>query len=273
MRSAALHLLRPTVYLFCSMFEGDNDTAAQYEERYCAFVDILGFSNIIADAKLSAQELRSILQLIHDPPKSDRQSFAWCGYRAQSISDAVCVSTYATALGLWHLCESIERLAMRLLSDGFFVRGAIAKGSLYHDEKMVFGRALIDAYTLEQKVARYPRIVLADATLNDLLAYREKAPSFTYFSVDETIKRDSDGVVYLHILNEIPAFLADAGYYNRHLHVRQYNRIAALIQRRLSEAAIKPRNFEKVYWFANYWNRTVPETARDVLRVTGPSSE
>jgi hypothetical protein len=62
-------------------------------------------------------------------------------------------------MGLLHMLYSLTSLSFELLCLGYFVRGAIALGKLYHDDEMVFGDALVRAYELETSVARFPRIL------------------------------------------------------------------------------------------------------------------
>jgi hypothetical protein len=60
--------------------------------------------------------------------------------KAQSISDSVALSTEPTMADLSDMLQTLTRLAIDLLCEGFFVRGAIVKGPLYDDDHMVFER-------------------------------------------------------------------------------------------------------------------------------------
>ncbi len=55
-----------------------------------------------------------------------------------------------------------------MLSKNFYVRGGIADGQNYFDNNMIFSKALIKAYELETKIAKYPRIVLDNSILKKL---------------------------------------------------------------------------------------------------------
>jgi hypothetical protein len=51
----------------------------------------------------------------------------------------------------------------------------------------------------------------------------------------------------------------------------RYAVIADQLQRRFDEATDNPNHFEKVRWFANYWNETIENWAIEGFeRVTGP---
>src|SRR5258705_6608072 len=121
-----------------------------YRERYCAFLDILGFKDLVEELKdgtLNFKFVQQMLSDVHNPPKDPKAAKA-ADFRAQSISDAVAISTRITPEGLLEIINATENLTIDMLLRGYFVRGAIVKGLLYHDDKMVVGEALIRAYQL-----------------------------------------------------------------------------------------------------------------------------
>src|SRR2546421_4304136 len=94
-----------------------------YPERYCAFVDILGFSTLIDDlgkGSITATKVQELLADFHSPVFGKRlQTPEDTDFRAQSISDAVAVSTRVTAGSLDHLFFALEMLSFRLLIEGY----------------------------------------------------------------------------------------------------------------------------------------------------------
>lgn len=237
---------------------------ADYEERYCAFVDILGFSQLVS--RLDMEQIRRLLQIIHNPPTVGLVRNPELGdVRAQSISDAVCISAACHAYGLMHLFFVLEELAIELLGEGHFLRGAIVRGKLFHDENMVFGEALIDAYRLEQDIARYPRIMITSAVIRDIVTYREDEQFDAQFF--DSVAQSSDGPRFLNVLDGLATDLSVGTDHPRH--VRNCNKLADQIEIRLEESFDNPRYFEKVQWFVNYWNRTMMEYT-GVRRITGP---
>src|SRR5689334_467657 len=140
-----------------------------YQDRYCAFVDILGFRQLIeqlgADTT-SFEVLHKLLNRVHGT--QPRIGVDESDFRAQSISDAVAISTTVTPVGLDLLFASIQGLALDLLCEGFFIRGAVVRGRLYHDDKTVFGDGLVRAYHFESEIAKYPRIVVTKEVREDI---------------------------------------------------------------------------------------------------------
>jgi hypothetical protein len=157
-------------------------------------------------------------------------------FKAQSISDAVAISTAVNQAGLSHLFNSLTLLTDDLLSEGYFIRGAVVRGRLYHDDRMVFGEALVDAFNLEANVVRYPRIMLR----------REVALDCKTYGIEAQVKQAHDGPLYLHTLNQmVNAVFLDCQQ-NQRSRIEVYERARHAIQRRFDEAVDNPRHFEKV---------------------------
>jgi hypothetical protein len=76
--------------------EGPIEQPEVYEQRYCAFVDILGFQGLIDQlrhGKLGVRDLRSLLKQVHDPRQIGAYIQRGSDFRVQSISDAVAMSS------------------------------------------------------------------------------------------------------------------------------------------------------------------------------------
>jgi len=247
------------------MTTGEHQSHESYTVRYCAFIDVLGFRELIyqlSRGALSAEMLRDLLRIVHESPRSEHvASFPGSDLRSQSISDAVCLSAASSPYGLAHLFYSIKQLARQLLETGFFVRGAIVKGRLYHDERTVFGEALVDAYRLESQVVRYPRIMVTKDVMEDTSRFLEQG----YEDFFDSLNQSDDGPYHLHILR-----LMILRKTNDTRDTLAWNRTAKQIQRRYREAVDNPRDFEKVQWFAKYWNGTVSEAACEIDEISGP---
>ena len=175
------------------------------------------------------------------------------------------------------IVHTINRLAVDLLTQGFFIRGAMVKDLLYHDDKTVFGQALIRAYQLETSIVRYPRVMVTREVVEDIRNIDDK--SFGYL-----LRRSSDGPMFIHVLRAIEMAVLPTtvlsventrGYRIDNTRfggkLMPYAAIGVQLQRRLDEATDNPGHFEKVKWFANYWNATIKEWGVDGFhQVTGP---
>jgi len=84
-----------------------------------------------------------------------------------SFSDHMVVShpsDVAFALqSLLHIAIQIHGL---VLERGLLIRGAITKGSLHHEGNVVLGEALNKAVFLEEKEAKYPRVIIDNTIIS-----------------------------------------------------------------------------------------------------------
>ncbi len=169
--------------------DASHGVAQIYEQRLCAFVDILGFSKLVEESIPSTtrqQRIRDLLRRVIDA-KPVRDSW-WVdiiearlrvlgipnprsaaeqkvvGYaaaeRGTNFSDNIVLSATLDAHAISTLITSLIFLLRDAAALGSYVRGGICRGLLCHEVDLCFGPALIAAHDLEQKVAFYPRIVV-----------------------------------------------------------------------------------------------------------------
>lgn len=185
-----------------------------YGNRFVAFIDILGFKQMIGhvEKKMPGHEqifkrLVSVLNFLneesiesngnHDLPvyefKGETLVERELGNpRITYISDCVIVSTDPDFDGFKSICNKLTKFSTDLACDGMFLRGAITYGPLFHDMKFVFGSAYQRAYEIESKLAVHPRI-LVDQSVLDFLHNR-----FGEFPLNDTgTTLGDDGLRYL----------------------------------------------------------------------------
>lgn len=130
----------------------DQAPEPEYTERYCAFVDILGFKELIGSVERGAMpftDLRDVLRAVRSAGENcgfaPQIGYLAADLRYQSMSNSIFLSAAKRPVGLLHIFYSLQYLCMTLLSKGYFARGAVVKGRIYHDDNMVFGDALVRA--------------------------------------------------------------------------------------------------------------------------------
>jgi hypothetical protein len=132
-----------------------------YERRIVSYFDILGWSANIEEAGADPRRIarlasipRMFASIIAGP--SDRVE----GAHLTSFSDNVVASVpFDERYLIWTL-QSLGNIQLGAALAGFWIRGAVTIGDLYHDAHIVFGPALNRAYYLESHHAKYPRILL-----------------------------------------------------------------------------------------------------------------
>jgi hypothetical protein len=244
----------------------------RYEERYCAYVDILGFKELVANIRRGSadpQTVRQLLTIVHKPRDSEVLGLGETDFHAQNISDALVLSTRLTVEGLSVLIDTLEDPAINALVEGYFIRGALCRGLLYHDRNTAFGDALIHAYQLESQIVRYPRVMVTSAVVTDAMN-----SNLRQYFVDH-IKPADDGPYFIHCLSKVRMILDVLSTWSPNSGIPKPNlsrcrTIYTQIQKRLDEAVDNPRHFEKAQWFARYWNDSIIVVDKDVVPIHGP---
>jgi hypothetical protein len=175
------------------------------------------------------------------------------------------MSAVGTSEGLDAMLYALEALTLDLLTEGYFARGALIKGQLHHDDKMLFGPALVEAYRLETEVVSYPRIMVSSDVLRTLKGWKGK-------DYKPFLRFADDGPCYLHVLRRLEEIRTtenpDAKI------VERFTQIQRMVQKRFRQSIDEPRHFRKVQWFARYWNKVVPPGGiHGIFRVKGAGAE
>lgn len=234
-----------------------------YAQRYIAFVDILGFRELIRKSEREPElieAIRSTINEVHKAEPGDGYVIVGDDMRSQSISDAVAISTADNGNGLYKMLHSVQMMQWRLLERGILIRGAIVKGAILHDNHVIFGPGFNEAYRLESTIAKYPRIMVARQVAKDIEQTQRAAELLSY------IKRDDDGPVSVNVLRGLDASSSEE---QRAHFLPQLQGMARLLKIRLEEQTDAPAHFEKIQWFARDWNSLIPSWANG-CRVEGP---
>jgi hypothetical protein len=234
-----------------------------YEERYVAFIDILGFREMVARMRRAPTFYNDMLANLGAMRRTlpPREVKAATDLRVQTFSDSIVLSTGPTPDGLWHLLFVVHDLTNALLPRGIFIRGGVARGRMHHESDIVLGDAMVEAYDIESKVAGHPRIVLSKQVwLDSQQAASADEIWATYYT--SRLIRAADGPAFLHVLCEYQAFNAQDRNASppgasRHPLYRQGEKIRKAVAEKLEEAMDTPAHFLKIRAFAEYWNSTV----------------
>jgi hypothetical protein len=194
----------------------------KYEDRLVCFVDILGFKSAI-DQSVSRDDVRDALhRIIHDLKSSELLNFVYGQIpvfmldekntmrRARDLSNSdlmgalskswpVTITQFSDSFVL--SCPAHNVASCRLLLKciyfihlmyysnlGMMMRGAIDLGELIHEEGgALFGPAMNSAYSLESKLAIYPRVIVSPK------AYAHLKAKLIGDSILDPLKRAFDG--------------------------------------------------------------------------------
>ncbi|MDR1994263.1 hypothetical protein [Azonexus sp.] len=142
-----------------------------YQKSIVAFLDILGTKD-----NQSFESKHKVHRVFHESMKEfqarDRLeadyyrkafSFSDCAYIFHGFREGVDDSHHAENLLIQAALFNTTLTTIRLLNEGYLIRGGIAYGDAYHDDLSFFGPAVEDAYILESKKAVTPRILISES--------------------------------------------------------------------------------------------------------------
>lgn len=140
-----------------------------YEEKFVAFVDILGFKEIV-EASAANNDPEPIVRMLgrlgpindiaqyHEYggeicPESPKQRND-LSFTITQVSDCVIVSAEVSPAGGINIVNFCRKVSERLLQrEGMLCRGYIAMGKVYHKGQMIFGPAYQNAVEGEKNAA------------------------------------------------------------------------------------------------------------------------
>lgn len=212
-----------------------------YENRFIAFIDLLGFGSLVERSALEpdlAEKIFSALTSLQ-PKSIEEEAYASINHELcppeeiENVRDMlkimtqnmksmhpVAITYFSDSLVLSAksddviasqlILDLLAKLSIKLWSDhALLLRGGITEGKLIHTENgPLFGPAMNRAYFLESKLAKYPRILIDMPCLEK---YRTVATFNLFeslFESDGEFHFASLGTAYRHILNDSSLVLA-----------------------------------------------------------------
>lgn len=178
---------------------------SRIKESYVAFIDVLGFKNMVTrnidDVILALRYIKLFRDSFYSLPSRagtpadhllnlsmSEEEYEAELPKATMFSDSIVISQDINNLSSFSdFIEFIALMQFELLREGILIRGGIDIGELYHDDSFVFGEGLVSAYSLESKTAIYPRIVVSQKAIervNSDIESQFEAETKRYFFVN-----------------------------------------------------------------------------------------
>lgn len=182
------------------------DISDNYKDYIVAFLDILGFKNIINtsgfddvlhifQSVITGDDAFTALNRANDGDEIlERYNESLGEIKIHIMSDSIVVAAPA-----WHpeslavvvdVCNVIQE-KLYDLEPLVLLRGAIAVGKFFLKDNLVFGKGLVDAYWAQEKYAVYPRIIISgEVTIGRRMSVE----------TNKDLPQDSDGYYYIDSL-------------------------------------------------------------------------
>jgi len=249
----------------------------EYEERLIAFIDVLGFKEIVRKSERSSGSINLIydslrfikgreaasnwdLQLIEieeDAQKKNLKDFDISDRTVcTSFSDSIAVSVSCSENNINEsfstLLSNLSYVGATLMMKGILYRGGLTVGNLIHTKDgIIFGQGLIDAYQLESNAAYYPRVLISDKLIKRLnYPIESKVNRYPYH---QYLKRFNDGCVGFHQMIYFEVLQSWIEMSESKLKT-SLNRIKSTIIKGLDSNFENPKVFEKYLWLKSEYD-------------------
>lgn len=208
-----------------------------------AYLDILGATNRIRENKESQDESLNLLFNLYSHTiglASENGIKKYADIKFKVFSDNIIIAKeireHSEEEDVITLLQCVSNFLCSSVGDGvgWLVRGGITIGDFYIDDLVVWGKALVRAYELEDKIAVYPRVILDD----NVIEYVSKE-NLDY------VRRDNDGKCFLNYMTiwSYAGEIVQAAF-------EQMKKEAVK-----SDGTYPDKVFQKLYWHMNYINR------------------
>lgn len=170
---------------------------AIYEKRAVLFLDILGFKALVNEGE--EQKLFDALATSAAFAQSN-PSFPELTHTT-AFSDSIVVSHRLEPGGVQNIINTASMLAWCFLRQGILTRGGIACGDMHHTTDRLFGRAMNEAYQLENELAIFPRILVSDEIRAFVMPEKPDGKAVGTINCDsEVLRQDFDGEWHVHLM-------------------------------------------------------------------------
>jgi hypothetical protein len=251
----------------------------KYEKRLVAFIDILGFKEIVKQSENASSKVELIYSVLNylknweisknwdlklveieeDAQKRGVENFDIRGKtNSTSFSDSIVVSVKVdnnVNEMASTLIVNLANIGAILFEQGILFRGGLTIGNIIHNENgTVFGQGLIDAYKLESSSAKYPRVILSDKLISKLnypiTTKRDRYPYHQY------IDRFEDGCVGFHQMQYYQVMESWEEMTTEKL-TTSLDKIRKVIIKGLDNSFEKPDVFEKYKWLKEQYHKLI----------------
>ena len=177
-------------------------------DYYICYFDVLGYKNAFEKPEEHKQFLFNMLLSTDSIESIIRNENTYIQVQYRTYSDNFLLFFEKGNVGEYEALKLLSTIARKiqmkfLIDHKIIVRGGITIGEFYADDKMVFGQGLIRAVELEDKIAKYPRIIIDNECFQESVS---KLVETRY------ILQDNDGLFYINYFHAQEALLLERGY-------------------------------------------------------------
>lgn len=248
-----------------------------YSEKIVAFIDILGYRNLIEqsldEAKKTIHLVNDVFNHAFDVVKSSNPENI---FSIKLFSDCICISS--STEHVYEMLYELSYIQLWFSMYGIFLRGALSSGLHFENKNIIFSQGLVKAYEQESN-AIYPRIIIDSLMAKNIpedtrSKFIMKSPDRLFFidylaSIYEEGHSEPEKILESHknaILNQVRENIEDIKIVEKYRWLAEYHNIKA------NEFIGAPEDWERSYYDELY-NQVILPTSRYFPNFNKPSKK
>ena len=160
-------------------------------------MDFLGFRDIVNETVKNPDRRAALLRAVGFlSSELMRDKETDIGKMVTQFSDSVVVSYPVTEISsVFTLVNDVALAVIELAYAGYLLRGGITVGKLIHTEEYLVGPAMIKAYEMESRKAKYPRVLIDPVVFKFARMYHapQNSPADEVGYIRSLLTKDDDG--------------------------------------------------------------------------------
>ncbi|MDP1744991.1 MAG: hypothetical protein Q8L90_05400 [Bacteroidota bacterium] len=219
------------------------------KKKYIAYLDVLGFKEIVGKGNLDTLELYfSTVQDTLEIIRSDKKNI-----KSLLISDSTILISPDTREDFRTLVRAVQTIQAKLAQKDIWMRGSISFGEVYFNRSLnlVVGEGLVKAYLLESEAVQ-PRVIIDTSIIPKIAENRQ---DFYAFMNPHHNNFEGDKVKLIHNWQR---YTEDDSFFVAYAHRilldsiedRSINLIYQKIKNKLYS---DPKHYKKFLWVKNYF--------------------
>lgn len=197
-------------------FSDNLDETIQVEDSIVAFIDVLGFKELIEDVKANEYDLNKRLNHFH---RAINPSFKYLRDTAEFtqkypfpekchvkiFTDNIVFSWILSnhrdgEIEIWQALKNLSFYQSGLAIEGYFSRGGIEIGKVYSDDTILFGWPVIEVVRLEKERSVFPRVIFGKSFIDKVIPKIKSLKEPLKSPLSDLIVKSVDGEYFLNYL-------------------------------------------------------------------------
>ena len=231
----------------------------QYEKRLVAFLDLLGFKELVSRFPEEPKLFDWTLSILKATKSQEKMVYGFpedlnVQMEFTAFSDSVVLSSRIPEDPINMALFQVAFTCSLFLRAGLFARGAIVENYLYHKENIIIGQGLIEAYQ-QEKIAIYPRVIVSKNIVdkfNEEIKVPELTEKINKWS-STLIRKDIDGCYFIDTLYSIPHVIFKDEF------IPFIESTKKIIKMEIENNENNETVLQKSEWFKHYFNEIINE--------------